>query len=186
MVTKFPAAAAAVGLGTWGTTALHCLLKERTNNIGIMLTTVKALNYSGTSLVVQWLRLCASNARSMDSIPDWGTRIPHTAQCGQNKNPKFFIHSKILSYPHCARLGVLDRNGSCYLGLISFITTVLGARCDCYPCFTQEGNEGQSQPTDAFAQLIIASPPWPLTLQTVVLPLCLLPLCLLDVVTSFF
>ena len=70
MVIKSPAAAAAVGLGTWGTTALHCLLKtERTNNIGIMLTTVKTLHYSGTSLVVQWLRLCASNARGMDSIP---------------------------------------------------------------------------------------------------------------------
>ena len=97
-----------------------------------------------------------------------------------------FIRSKMLSCPHCARVGALDRNVSCRLGLISFITTVLGARCGCYPYFTQEGNEGQSQPTDVFAQPITASPPWPLTLQTVVLPLCLLPLCLLDVVTSFF
>ena len=70
-----------------------------------------------------------------------------------------FIRSKMLSCPHCARLGALDRNVSCRLGLISFTTTVLGARCGCYPYFTQEGNEGQSQPTDVFAQPITASPP---------------------------
>ena len=29
---------------------------------------------SGTSLVVQWLRLCASNAWGLGSIPGWGTR----------------------------------------------------------------------------------------------------------------
>ena len=55
-----------------------------------MLTTVKTLNYSGTSLVVQWLRLCASNAGGMDSIPGWGTKIPHTTQC--------LAKTKILSY----------------------------------------------------------------------------------------
>ena len=77
MVSKPPGDAAAVGLGTWGTTALHCLLKsERTNNVGIMLTTVKTLNYSGTSLVVQWLRLCASNAGGMGLILGQGTKIP--------------------------------------------------------------------------------------------------------------
>ena len=32
---------------------------------------------SGTSLGVQWLRLHASNAETMASIPDWGTKIPH-------------------------------------------------------------------------------------------------------------
>ena len=31
----------------------------------------------GTSLVVQWLGLCASTARDMGSIPGWGTKIPH-------------------------------------------------------------------------------------------------------------
>ena len=30
----------------------------------------------GTSLVVQWLRLCPSNAGGMGLIPGWGTRIP--------------------------------------------------------------------------------------------------------------
>ena len=31
----------------------------------------------GTSLAVQWLRLRASNAGGEDSIPCWGTKIPH-------------------------------------------------------------------------------------------------------------
>ena len=31
----------------------------------------------GTSLVVPWLRLHASDARGTDSIPDQGTKIPH-------------------------------------------------------------------------------------------------------------
>ena len=37
----------------------------------------------GTLLVVQWLGLRASTARGMDSIPGWGTKIPHAMQCGQ-------------------------------------------------------------------------------------------------------
>ena len=35
-------------------------------------TSLKRLN--GTSLVVQWLRLCASNAGDMSSIPGWELR----------------------------------------------------------------------------------------------------------------
>ena len=31
----------------------------------------------GTSLVVQWLRLCTSNAGDTALIPGWGTKIPH-------------------------------------------------------------------------------------------------------------
>ena len=42
----------------------------------------------GTSLVVQWLRLCASTARGMGSIPGWGTKILHALQCGQKKKKK--------------------------------------------------------------------------------------------------
>ena len=38
-------------------------------------------------MAVQWLRLQASNAGGMGSIPGRGTRIPHAVQCGQeNKN----------------------------------------------------------------------------------------------------
>ena len=36
----------------------------------------------GTSLVVQCLRLCASNAWGTASVPGLGTKIPH-AWCGQ-------------------------------------------------------------------------------------------------------
>ena len=40
---------------------------------------------AGTSLAVQWLRLCASTAGSTGLIPGWGTKIPHAARCGQKK-----------------------------------------------------------------------------------------------------
>ena len=39
----------------------------------------------GTSLVVRWLRLWASNARGVGSIPGWGTKISHAARHGQKK-----------------------------------------------------------------------------------------------------
>ena len=42
----------------------------------------------GTSLVVQWLRLGASNAGGMGSIPAWGTKIPHAMQCSQKNKQK--------------------------------------------------------------------------------------------------
>ena len=38
---------------------------------------------SGTSLAVQWLRLHASTAGGMGSIPGRGTKIPHAAQRSQ-------------------------------------------------------------------------------------------------------
>ena len=34
---------------------------------------------TGTSLVVQWLRLCTFTAGGMGSIPGWGTKILHAA-----------------------------------------------------------------------------------------------------------
>ena len=40
---------------------------------------------TGTSLVVQWLRLCAPNAGGMGSIPGQGTRILYTSPRGQKK-----------------------------------------------------------------------------------------------------
>ena len=51
----------------------HCSLKDVQN---------------GTSLAVQWLRLCASNAGDMGSIPGWGTKIPHAAQGSQSEKKK--------------------------------------------------------------------------------------------------
>ena len=40
----------------------------------------------GTSLVVQWVRLCTPNAGGRGLIPGWGTKIPHAAWSGQKKN----------------------------------------------------------------------------------------------------
>ena len=38
----------------------------------------------GSSLVVQWLRLCVPNSRSMGSIPSEGTKIPHATGHSQS------------------------------------------------------------------------------------------------------
>ena len=40
----------------------------------------------GTSLVVQWLRLCASTAGGMGSIPGQGIKILHGLWCSQKTN----------------------------------------------------------------------------------------------------
>ena len=37
------------------------------------------------SLVVQWLRLCAFNARVVGLIPCWGTKISHAAQVSEKE-----------------------------------------------------------------------------------------------------
>ena len=39
-------------------------------------------------LVLQWLRLGASNARGMSSIPGEGAKIPHTTRHGQKNTDK--------------------------------------------------------------------------------------------------
>ena len=40
-----------------------------------------------TSLVVQWLRLCASTAGDVGLIPGWGTKIPHAIGHSQKNIP---------------------------------------------------------------------------------------------------
>ena len=42
---------------------------------------------SGTSLAIQWLKICASNAGYVGLIPG-GTKIPYTVQCGQKREEK--------------------------------------------------------------------------------------------------
>ena len=37
----------------------------------------------GTSLVVQWLKLCISTAGVIGLLPSWGTQIPHATPSGQ-------------------------------------------------------------------------------------------------------
>ena len=38
-----------------------------------------------SSLVVQWLRLHASNARGTGSVPSWGAKIPHASGTAKTK-----------------------------------------------------------------------------------------------------
>ena len=46
----------------------------------------------GTSLAVQWLRLCTSTAGGTGSIPGQGTKIPHAMQCNQKKEKVAMIN----------------------------------------------------------------------------------------------
>jgi len=41
---------------------------------------------AGTSLAVQWLRLCTSNVGGIDSTSGWETEIPHDLWRGQRKS----------------------------------------------------------------------------------------------------
>ena len=45
-----------------------------------VLTYTEAEGLIGTSLVAQWLRLCASNADGVGSIPGQGTKTPHATK----------------------------------------------------------------------------------------------------------
>ena len=48
----------------------------------------------GTSLAVQWLRLCPSSAGGMGSIPVKGAKIPHAVWCGKKKK----VHLVYVNY----------------------------------------------------------------------------------------
>ena len=61
----------------------------------------------GTFLEVQWLRLCASMAQGIGSIPDQGTKIPYAVQPGQKKKKK---KSEILLQVGPLNLHGLGRN----------------------------------------------------------------------------
>ena len=60
------------------------------------MASIQEMKEGGTSLVVQWLRLCASNAGSEDKIPGRGTKILHAPWRGQKKKKKSLI--KILNH----------------------------------------------------------------------------------------
>ena len=57
---------------------------------------VRKAKDDGTSLVVQWLRLCASNAGGAGLIPGQGSRIPYAVQC----SPKINTRKLNLFFPH--------------------------------------------------------------------------------------
>ena len=61
--------------------------------IFFLISAIKKI-YIGTSLVVQWLRLCTSTAGGAGLIPGQGTVIPSAVHCGQKKkSPPFFSFS---------------------------------------------------------------------------------------------
>ena len=47
--------------------------------------------FSTRAPVVQWLRLQASKAGGIGSIPNQGTKIPHAVWCSQKKKNFFFL-----------------------------------------------------------------------------------------------
>ena len=62
----------------------------------------------GTSLVVQWLRLCTFPVGGTGSITGWGTKIPHARWWGQKKKKK--IKNK---KPNGRKLWILQESSSC-------------------------------------------------------------------------
>ena len=52
---------------------------------------------SGTSLVIQWLRLCISNAGGVGLILSQGTKIPHAELCSQKKSKQASKNRQIFS-----------------------------------------------------------------------------------------
>ena len=88
----------------------------------------------GTSLEVQWLRLHASIAGGMGSIPGGGTKILHAVQPGQKKKANYECHYFIKHLSPFIRLKegqVVKFNpeimyvGFCFIVLnLSFVYTV--------------------------------------------------------------
>ena len=64
----------------------------------------------GTSLAVQWLRLCTSNTGAMGSTPALKTKIPHAEGRGQKNEKK--IHGDLEKTTICESDG-LDSTSSC-------------------------------------------------------------------------
>ena len=63
-------------------------MQQRRHNAAKNKKKYKKKKNRGTSLALQWLRLHVSTAVGMGSIPGWGTKIPHVAQCGKKKKKK--------------------------------------------------------------------------------------------------
>ena len=67
----------------------HHLTKASIRDPSIQ-TVIKSPQLShGTSLVAQWVRLCASSGGGMGSTPGWGNKIPHA-----------FLHDQKIKSPH--------------------------------------------------------------------------------------
>ena len=68
---------------------------EWINNKVLLYSTGNFIQYPmiGTSLAVQWLKLCASIAGGMGSISGWGTKILHAAWRGQKSQYPMINHN---------------------------------------------------------------------------------------------
>ena len=55
----------------------------------------------GTSLVVQWIRLCAPNAGDTGSIPDWWTKILQATRHSQKKKKIWRVLSRKMTSQVC-------------------------------------------------------------------------------------
>ena len=54
-------------------------------SVNLKLLQKKSITVSGTSLAVQWLKLCTSSVGGIGSIPGQRTKIPHATWCSQKK-----------------------------------------------------------------------------------------------------
>ena len=88
-----------------------------------------------TSLVVQWLRLCASTAGGLGSTPGWGNRIPHAAWPAKKTQTNKLLSSSPIIYifppgpsskfwTHTEPFVYLERNESVCVGMLSFFGRV--------------------------------------------------------------
>lgn len=64
----------------------------------------------GTSLAVQWLRLCAPNAGDMGSIPGWRTKIPHYCTAWPKRKKKEREKKKKKKPCKCSKISTKKKN----------------------------------------------------------------------------
>ena len=84
--------------GNYGEAICNKAISEDLQELKInMKLQIKNTAQEGTSLAVQWLRLCGFNAGGTGSIPSWETKIPHAAWYGQKVKKKFKYTPRIYS-----------------------------------------------------------------------------------------
>ena len=74
----------------------------------------------GTSLAIQWLRLCTCKAVDTGLIPAWGTKIQHAMKHGHTHTENRQERQKDKRFPKSGRAEAL---GSAFQGLTFFLGT---------------------------------------------------------------